>query len=302
MRNGKSIRENVLEFIDQQDTKPASKKCDLFVLLKFLTYLVQQKIDPEKVKRSHVIAYKRSLIDQNKSALTIDKYLGLVRRFYGYLEDMGVYENIAADIHSIKRYKGYRKKYLERDDVIKLLNSIDRSTLVGLRDYAMINLMVRCGLRRCEVNRLNVCDLHGDYLNIIRKGHYEKEKIGINDAVFEPIHTYLLRLGNFNDDSPLFASLSRNTHRARLTETAISILVKSRIEKIVSDPDISCHSLRHSFAVNSIRAGATIFEVQNALGHESAETTKIYLSMIEKETKQNNPALHIVSDYFDKTP
>ena len=81
----------------------------------------------------------------------------------------------------------------------------------------------------------------------------------------------------------------------------ISSIVKSMIVVIIEDKDISCHSLRHTFAVNSILAGATIFDVQNALGHESAETTKIYLSMIEKQTKLINTAHNVVSEYFDNS-
>lgn len=300
MTNGKTIRQMALLFIQNEDTKIQTQKFDTYILDLFFRFIVEQKINPEEIRRPHIIAYKRKLIEEGKSPLTIDKYLGLVRRFYEFLESKDVCENIAKGIHSVKRYKGYQKKYLTKEQVNNIIGCIDVSSPSGMRNYALFNLMVRTGLRRCEANRLNVSDINENYLTVTRKGRSYKESLGINNSVLAPMLQYIDTCSLKNDD-PLFISLSRRSLKKRLSMSNISSIVKSMIVVVIEDKDISCHSLRHTFAVNSILAGATIFDVQNALGHESAETTKIYLSMIEQQTKLINTAHNVVSEYFDNS-
>lgn len=299
MKNtGKGIRELAGEFIAQEDTKVETQRFDAYVLDIYFKYLVVNRIDVNKASRANIVAYKRFLIDDGKKPTTIDKYIGLVRRFYNWLEINGLYENIARNIHKVKRYKGYRKSYLTRDEIIYLLGMIDVSTLQGLRDFAMINLMIMTGIRRCEVNRLNVSDVNNDSIMIMRKGKIERKAIGVNDSVIVPIRDYLSR-ASLADNSPLFISLSRKNKGKRLSVTDISIISKVYLRMIRDDEALSCHSFRHSFAINALKGGATIFEVQNALDHETSETTKIYLSMIEEETKEINPAHSAISNYVN---
>lgn len=300
MTNGKTIRQMALLFIQNEDTKIQTQKFDTYILDLFFRFIVEQKINPEEIRRPHIIAYKRKLIEEGKSPLTIDKYLGLVRRFYEFLESQDVCENIAKGIHSVKRYKGYQKKYLTKEQVNNIIGCIDVSSLSGKRNYALINLMVRTGLRRCEANRLNVCDIKENYLTITRKGRSYKENLGVNDSVLDPLREYISNC-NLKSDDALFVSLSRRSYKKRLSMSNISSILKSMIISIIDDNKISCHSLRHTFAVNAILGGATIFDVQNALGHESAETTKIYLSMIEAQSQLNNTAHNAVSKYFDNS-
>ena len=289
MKSNKPLRILAIEFLAEQDTKESTVKFHLYILDLFFRFLVQNKVKPNDVAKPHIIQYKHKLESEKKSPLTIDKYIGMVRLFYEWLDARGIHDNVAAGIRKVKRYPGYRKRPLTKSQVIQLLSIIDQSTVKGKRDYAMINLMIFTGVRRCEINRLDVKDVSFDVMDIIRKGHTERTALGIGEEVSEPIHQYLLA-AELKDDSPLFISLSNNNKNKRLSDVTISSIVKTYLRRITNDSRVTSHSLRHTFAIESLRNGATVYEVQQALGHYSTETTKIYLSELERETQRSNPA------------
>lgn len=294
----------ITEFLEEQDVSDLSRKSYRIVILQFVRWVVINKVEFWKIRRADIIRYKSDLVKTGKASNTLDLYLTVVRKFFQWLEYRGLYENIAAGVHSPRKYRGFKKEYLQRDQVKQLLSVIDTGKVVGKRDFAIISLMVRAGLRAVEVCRMAVGDIvrGAQYtVRLQRKGHTEKDcEVGVTDKIIEAIHDYLLsREDIMTEGSPLFVSHSRMNPGCRLTPRRINRIVKKYLCMIgIEDRRITGHSLRHTAAILSLKAGATIDEVQQMLGHASIETTKIYLSAIEEETRLNNRAARILDKLF----
>lgn len=239
-------------------------------------------------RREDILAYKEELRAHGKKASTISSYITVVRLFFGWTEAAGIYPNIAAHIKGAKIDRDHKKDYLTSAQARDILSQIDRSTLKGLRDYAMLALMLTNGLRTIEVSRSNVEDLRAladsTVLYIQGKGRDEKaEYTKIQPPVEKAIREYLKARGQTAPDAPLFASTSNNNSGRRMTTRSISAVVKGHMINAGYDSDrLTAHSLRHTAVTLSLLAGKPIDEVQQFARHSSIETTMIYNHALDK--------------------
>jgi integrase/recombinase XerD len=304
MNSPKPILSLMDEFLANQDVRENTRKKYRDSLHVFIGWLTRNA-DVRNPQRSDIIRYKQWLIETGKASMTVDNYLVSVRQFFKYLEESGIHDNIAAGIHSPKKYMGYRKGYLKPEEVNRLLQSINRSTLQGKRDYAIINLMVRTGMRCIEVSRSNVQDLilEGNHwlINIQGKGHWEKDRpLGLTDKAVLPIKEYLNELYDVTELCPLFCNHSYVSTDTRITTLTISKIIKKYLRSIGFDSiKLSAHSLRHTAAITALRNGATLSEVQHMLGHRSPNTTMIYLRAIEEELRREGTAVGRLDNAYD---
>lgn len=240
-----------------------------------------------------LIAYKDELLAAGKSPLTVASYINSLRRFYEWAESVKVYPNIGRGIHAPKRQQAFRKQPLTVEQVGTLLK-FERSEQ-SPRDYAIINLLVRTGLRCVEVVRANVGDIiykAGQRVLLVQgKGRDEKDNFVIlTDAAYLPILEYLnTRPDGSDPDAPLFTSESNNNAGGRLTTRAVSAVAKHGLKSVGLDNKVfTAHSLRHTTAVNILRAGGSLEQVQYTLRHTNPATTQIYTATIREEQRLNN--------------
>lgn len=108
-------------------------------------------------KRENILDFKNYLISEGKKASTVALYLSSVRRFFSWCEAEGLYPNITLGIKSPKQDSGHKKDYFSAQSIKAIMRGINRSTLEGKRNYAMIALMTCGGLRTVEVIRNASC-------------------------------------------------------------------------------------------------------------------------------------------------
>jgi len=304
MKSEKTTTELIEMFLQDQDVNNLSRREYKIYLKRWLFYCVCQKIDVRNPRRADVIAYKSFLQKQGKAVCTVDIYLSTVKRYFGWLEDQGIYSNIAAGVHSPKRYKGHRKGYLHPDQVTAMLNKMPKVTIIDLRNFAIVNMMVRSGIRRIELQRMNVGDLKviegNPIVKLQRKGRVEKDSnLGLTCKIVDPINDYLCLRESANDNEPMFINHCHFHSNQRISVITISRIIKKALKNVgVDDSRITAHSLRHTAAITALRAGASLLDVQQMLGHSSMETTRLYLTAIDEELKLNNPAIHSLDDSF----
>ena len=130
----------------------------------------------------------------------------------------------------------------------------------------------------------------------MRKGRTYKERIKIEYEVFEPIERYLLKR-KYSQSDPLFAN---HYTGGPMSGIMLSKVVKKYIKKISSSNRLTCHSLRHSAAINLLKLGKSIYDVKNLLGHKSIDTTQLYLKAIEAERRFNNPLSRDLVELYKK--
>jgi integrase/recombinase XerD len=305
MNSEKPILQLMDEFLANQDIRENSRKKYRESLHVFIGWLTRNA-DVRNPQRSDIIRYKQWLIESGKASMTVDNYLVSVRQFFRYLEESGIHDNVAAGVHSPKKPQGYRKGYLKPDEVNRLLSSINRETIQGKRDYAIINLMVRTGMRCIEVTRANVQNLtkEGNHwiIDIQGKGHWSADRpLGLTERVVAPIKEYLNQIDTLTESSPLFYNHSYVSHGTRITTLTISKIIKRYLRLIgIDSAKITAHSLRHTAAITALRNGATLSEVQHMLGHRSPNTTMIYLRAIEEELRREGTAVGKMDNAYDK--
>jgi len=233
-------------------------------------------------ERQDILDYKRYLDESKHKPATINLYLVAVNRFFKWAELEGLYENPYKEIDKVKEDMTPKKDYLTIDQIKDLLLTIDRSTLQGLRDYAILRLMLTSGLRTIEVSRANIEDkqkrgnTHGIYIQ--GKGCASKcQWIPLAPMVEKAISEYLAKRNETDKHAPLFVSMSNNSKGYRLAAGSISTLAKRAMKKIgLDDEKHTAHSCRHTAITQYLLAGHTPQEAQAIARHKHLDTTMLY--------------------------
>lgn len=293
----------VSEFAGNRDVRDNSRALYVRILNQFSVWVVRSGLNIKTLVRADILRYKSDLLKAGKSENTIDSYLTVLRMFYEYLELVGEHDNIAAGIRIKHKRKGFRKGHLTVDQVNTLLGVIDISTLKGKRDYSLINLLLRTGMRCVEASRLRVCDIvehsGGYYLSLQRKGDNDRsERIGATVKAVLPVVEYLEYRGVSDQSEYVFVSHEYSGSRT-LTAKGLGQIITSYLKLAgLNSNKITPHSLRHTAAVQALLAGARPIDLQAMLGHRSVKTTEIYLKSVEDERRLNNPVGQVLDDVF----
>jgi integrase/recombinase XerD len=165
-----------------------------------------------------------------------------------------------------------------------LLDAPDPTTMKGLRDRAILAVGLQLGLRRSEIVRLKVRDLHTtcgcDALRVPRKGG-TRAIVAIHPETAQRLRTYLEAAGHAKDrNGPLFRPMivgrNRQPLRRPLDPVRIDKIVQSYVQQLGLGPGYAAHSMRATFITTALENGATLEDVQRTVGHADPATTQLY--------------------------
>lgn len=274
-------------FLNSEDVKATSKETYRRELKQFFAYTKEKGL--AQPTREDVLRFKIYLLEIKRlTPITVTNYLTAVKKFFSWMEAQGLYKNIAKGIKGLKKPKGFRKDVLTVTQIKKMLSSIDRTTLEGKRDYALLNLLVRTGLRTIEVQRALIEDLKqegGEAILMIQgKGRDVKDDfVLLTEETLTPIREYLFYRGVMDDKAPLFSSVGNRNQEGALSTRTIRRIVKERLKEIgIEDRRLTAHSLRHTAITLSLLGGATLQEAQALARHTNINTTLIYAQNIQR--------------------
>ena len=297
-----TFQQNKLEDLFNQfvifiDATPNTIRTYRGSLKQWFIYLRQNQIIQPTAET--VRQYRDYLQENGKKPTTVKNYIIAVKRFFTWTEEAGLYPNIARHIKSGRLSNNFKKDYLTGYQAKQILNHIDRSTVKGKRDYAMLVMMLTMGLRTIEVVRANVEDIrtkgNTTVLYVQGKGHADKDGLIRMPAHVESAIRDYLSVRRANDLSePLFTSTSNHNANGRMTTRSIRRIVKTAfIAAGFDSPRLTAHSTRHTAATLSLLNGATLQQTQELLRHKNIQTTEIYAHNLDA-TK--NPASSKVDD------
>lgn len=275
-------------FLASQDVKKSSKDLYRRTLKQYFKWIASTGTSLSDLTRADLLRYKDDLLASGLSSLTVGSYITSVRRFYEWTEANKYYPNIARGIKSPKRKQQFKKQSLTPEQSRELLDFYQDK---ALRDFAVVNLLLRTGLRTIEAIRANVEDIAFKsgkrVLYVHGKGRDEKDNFVIlTDKAYEPIARYMETRDRTKAGEPLFVSSSNNSKGDRLTTRTISYIAKEGLKAIGLDGrDFTAHSLRHTTAVNILRAGGSLEDAQGVLRHANPATTQIYTATIKEELR-----------------
>ena len=295
------IEELVDRFIEAQDVKQSSKLLYRRTLKQYFNWVDKKSYLLSEIARPQLLEYKEELLSSGMSSLTVGSYITSVRRFYEWTEANKYYPNVAKGIKTPKRKQQFKKQPLLPDQATALLSYYQDK---ALRDYAIVNLLLRTGLRTIEVIRANVEDItfkgSQRVLLVQGKGRDERDNfVLLTDKAYQPIADYLATRGKVNSSEPLFTSTSNNSKGERLTTRTISYIAKEGLKAIgLDERSFTAHSLRHTTAVNILRAGGSLETAQFTLRHSNPATTQIYTATLNEERRLQNSGEALIDSLY----
>ena len=271
--------------IDNPNTRRAYEN-DVRSFAKFVG--IQAPDDMRKVSRAHVIAWRKTLEQENLGAATIRRKLSALSALFGYLcEKNAINDN---PVHGVKRptegANEGKTPALSDDQARMLLNAPDNQSLKGVRDRAILATLLYHGLRREELTKIRLKDLQNregtPHLAIHGKGR-KIRYIPLHPHAGRLIKDYVDRADHVDErDGAVFRPVRNNvtgTLKKPLHPDAIYRLVRhyAQLADIPGAIDgISAHAMRATAATNALQHQADIAKVQEWLGHAHIGTTRLY--------------------------
>ena len=260
---------------------------------------VQTSVDVDQLLLTADIEVVREymvlLNEKQYSKATIARKLATLRSFYKFLVKRGkIGTNPVMTIRTPKQEKKL-PRFLEYEEIKRLLETPPIDSWLGARDRAILETLYSTGIRVSELVALNMDDIDflGEVIRIRGKG--KKERVApISSSALQVIQHYMEfrnkraeSSGNF-DPKVLFV----NKHGQRLSTRSVRRKMDKYLKMAGLDPNISPHTLRHSFATHMLNSGADLRSVQELLGHQSLSTTQVYTHLSTSKLKETYENAH----------
>jgi integrase/recombinase XerD len=234
---------------------------------------------PTSVQSKDIEQFLHVLNEVEISRRSQARMLSGVRSFFQYLmlEDMVKVD--PTELVQGPKLDQYLPEVLSYEEILRMLENIDRSTPQGTRNIAIIETLYACGLRVSELTGLRISHIYPDLQMIRVIGKNNKERlVPIGEGALQQIKLYLEgdRMRMMNIDPGSADILFLNRRGKKLSRVMIFNIIKEAVANAGITKTISPHSLRHSFATHLVEGGADLRAVQEMLGHASITTTEIY--------------------------
>ena len=287
-RNNTVIISNTVinSFVDFLDVAPLTVKTYKAGIARLIAYCKTAGIT--EPTREDITAFKKSLQACGCKPATVAAYLSAIRIFFDWTESEGLYPNITRGIKAPKIDKGHKRDFLTAPQIQSMMKGIDKGTVEGKRNFAILALMATGGLRTVEVMRANIEDLSTvgglPVLFVQGKGRSDKKEfVKLTPEVLKAIREYLSARGQVKRNEPLFVSCSHRNKGGRLSTRTISGIAKNSMLRAGYYSDrLTAHSLRHSAVTIALMAGQSLAEVQYFARHSNISTTQIYAHNVDR--------------------
>jgi len=257
-------------------------------LLRMAAFLGRRR--PRNVTAGHVERYAACVV-ACVSRGTARQYLWAVRRFFAALaEEREIFVNPAAALPLPRAAHQAVGRVLTHDETRRLLATPDVSSLVGLRDRALLELLYGTGLRATEVRQLRVEDVDGDVLRV-RSGKGGKDRVV---PIGKSLRGWLDRYLEIRPRLARYRAGVAALILSRWGRPMSELVLQQNVRKLARQAGVrfTCHALRRTFATHLLWAGASPAGVAELLGHANLETLARYAAVGVRELKQAHGATH----------
>jgi len=276
-------------FLASLDVRQNSKDLYRRTLGYYLEHLDNLGYTLSDMTMPHLVTYRDNMLKAGKSSLTVCSYITAIKGFYTWTEGMRLFPNISRGLRSPKRKQQFSRQPLTPSQVWDLLTSMQATA--SAKDYAIVNLLLRTGMRTIEVIRANVEDIQERggkrVLWVHGKGKDTKDDfVVLTDKTAAPIAAYLEQRKNLTPGAPLFVSSSNNNAGERLDTRTIRGIVKTNLRAVgIDSKAFSAHSLRHTGATNILRETGDLEKTRIFCRHSNPATTLIYTATLAEENR-----------------
>jgi integrase/recombinase XerC len=258
-------------------------------MLQFYDYLApvdangnRRAVDIRDIDNITIREFMAGLYSKKKKKTSIARKLATLRSFFKYLCREQIVDLNPARLVATPKLEKKLPKYLSVEEIIRFIETPDTDTVLGKRDRAILELLYASGMRVSELVNLNLADVDFKNRSLWVRGKGRKERVvPFGRKALEALEVYLTVRGQLLveaiDGEPDALALFLNYQGTRITTRSVGRLI-DKYAKMCADvnPDVSPHSLRHSFATHLLNAGADLRAIQELLGHARLTTTQVY--------------------------
>ncbi len=265
-------------------------------LQRYLLFLEknQNVNDLEKVRQKHIRNFIRALNDIHLAPSSISRTFSSIRSYHAFLSSEKLVSHNPSQLLDTPKLPRKLPQVLTVEEIDAILNSVDVSRPMGLRDVALLEVLYSAGLRVSEVCGLKVTDLlfDSEMIRVLGKGNKERlvpvgpRGMARLDDYLKHLRPSLARRGA--NLGTIF--LSRNGRP--LTRMMVWVILKKWVETAGISKKVSPHTFRHSFATHLLEGGADLRAVQEMLGHADISTTQIYTHLDKEYLKEVHRTYH----------
>ena len=268
------------------------------------SYYNDLEVYHEFLKKNHIDNVSSITSDHIKDFLkerseeevsTIAHNLTVIKNFHSYLLKEKLVSNNVSEFIERPKLRKSLPKTMSIEDVDTLLD-IDLKTPFDYRNKAMLELMYGCGLRVSELISIEINDIDTTncLIRITGKGSKDRE-IPVGEYALYYLDEYLKIRDQLLKGKPC-NKLFLNNHGQGMTRQGFFKNLKILLKEKGLNPDISPHTLRHSFATHLINQGADLRSIQEMLGHSDISTTKIYTRVSDEKVIEDYYKYHLRSN------
>lgn len=242
----------------------------------YFEYLHRENLHYNEVLYSDI----RGLLDyyekRGNSSASIRRKISSLRGFYKFLvRSNEVFNNPFVNVCLPKKNQKL-PQYLNYNEMLEIFDSIDTTSILGLRDRLMMELLYATGVRVSELVNIKIDDINFENMEIRVCGKGSKERIVYYNAVCARyLKLYLERIFELRKEKDN-NFLILNRYGVGITTRGIALILNKIIQNTSISKKISPHVLRHTFATHLLNNGCDLLTVQELLGHSSISTTGIY--------------------------
>lgn len=254
----------------------------------FLNWLQKEEIKLAAVNPQVLVSYliwRRT--EQKCDELTIAKDISGLRALGSYLVRQGMWQENHGML--LERPKASRAlpKVLSVEQVDSILDAIDTTKPLGVRDRALFELIYSCGLRISEAATLQVSNLHLKERLLIVRGKGDKERmVPFGLSAKERLEQYLMEVRPALVGSKIVSEVFVNYKGEPMSRKGIWKNFKAL--EVKAGVHAKVHTLRHSFATHLLAGGMDLRSVQELLGHSDLATTTIYTHVDDKQLREGH--------------
>lgn len=261
-----------------------------------------EEITAEHVRRFRI--FLSTFLDEHGNTLDIRTqtyHVVALRSLLKYATKIDLIVLDAAKIE-LPKLPARQISYLVQDELERILNCPNTSTMAGLRDRAILELLFSTGVRVSELSALNrrLVSLSSAELRVVGKGSKERV-VFVSERAQEWVEQYFKRRQDRNEAAfvgyrgkgvGVDPSIEVQMGATRLTPRSIDRIVTRYALEAGVMKKVTPHTLRHSFATDLLMNGADIRSVQTMLGHTSITTTQIYTHVTDRQLGQVHRTFH----------
>ncbi|MFN3193404.1 MAG: site-specific tyrosine recombinase XerD [Aureliella sp.] len=261
---------------------------------RFLNWKKSRKLN--QLKLADLSDFVESLQGKTLAASSISRIIVSTRMFFKYLQLEGIIKDNPSELLATQKTWERIPKAINTAAVERFLAAPKKYDTYWQRDVAILELLYATGCRVSEVSYLLLANIHLEEGFCLVEGKGSKQRmVPIGERARKAMGLYLdeLRPDLVREKPPEqcpWLILSRTGKRLR--REAIWELVKRYAVRAGIDPDVSPHTMRHSFATHMLGGGADLRQIQELLGHASIQTTQIYTQVESSRLKRIHQQFH----------